>query len=322
MFCMKKGGVILFVFLIFFVSLVVAESSENEMQIRILGCSDGVNFASPGQCVGSTGWCSDFNVILDSFDVPNACSRGVSPSEVVGGTPKPYQVCCPTKTHECISNNTDGVTSGTAMVNNVGDAFFCVPATKDCSEYPDKETCIEDHYGQCAWNGTACIPRSNSCYEYTDENSCNEDELNVSRFDPNCRYGETESSGIPYIISQESCKCFWNSTTSSCGLRYNITPSFGDGMSYSLCEYVFELTEGCSDGFETYTYKANYGGGTYGASNPVAAGDARCTDRTGRRRCGVPIVKVPFFSFFNVMMVLFLLSIFYVIKIKFFGGRE
>ncbi|MBU0471591.1 MAG: hypothetical protein KKF65_03135, partial [Nanoarchaeota archaeon] len=179
------------------------------------------------------------------------------------------------------------------------------------------------HYQTCVWlndtdvpldeNKGRCVSRSMTCYEYG-EADCELDPLNVSRADPNCMSAEVMSVGEVFVISEESCRCYWDNggtpgvtTDDSCGLTYNITSAYGNNLA-GLCNYTLH-SDGCgSDGFEQYKYNSSF---INQNSIDLIRGDARCVDRSGTRRCGQPVVKIPFFDNINYLIVLFLISIFY-----------
>jgi hypothetical protein len=143
-------------------------------------------------------------------------------------------------------------------------------------------------------------------------------EVNVSIQDPNCRYGSSTSGGIEYVIPRDSCQCFWDSSANSgagaCGLNYSVVPGVGnDPFNFATCQFVFSSGE-CVDGFEDYSYTATFDNRTL---DDLLPGDARCLDRSGRRRCGEPIVKVPFFDGTNIIAIIILIVLFYVLAKKF-----
>ena len=332
---MKKEGLLVVVLLLFSVSVFAGTSSDTDTELGIDGCTDYnedipldeqvVNFARVGECIpDANAFCAAQNTPLDSFSVPNACSMGNPYGSGYSG-----DVCCGGigGDYGCVVDNRNGA-----------DAYYCVAALGNCEDFGTERLCLNDgatfdpngaNVGQCYWdeNRRVCIPFSRGCYDYEDSADCDDDVQGVSVEDPNCKYGEFKVGGIPYVVSRDTCKCVWDDPDGilgngdeSCGLRYNITTSYGDGSRYSLCTFIHNIIEGCEEGdigFEKYIYISDYDESTMPVDGLLSS-DVGCADRTGQRRCDVPIVKVPFFSFVNVLLVVLCVFMVYCLRTKFY----
>jgi len=271
------------------------------MEVEIVGCNDTLeHFAQIYDCLGNA-YCASQDNLLDSFAVAGACAR-MQPFV----PENPGDICCDLIENKCEDN---------------GDGFLCVPRVKDCSLYTEEGEDVCE-VNQCYWdemNGV-CVSFSRGCYDYTDSTDCTDDVQNVAKEDPNCKYGEYQLGGNPYVVSRDTCNCVWVDTgVGACSLRYNVTMGYGDGSDHSLCSYLLNVTEYCEEGdigFEKYIYEATYNENSMPVSG-LNPSDVACADRAGQRRCGVPVVKVPFFDFTNLILVVLCIFMIYCFRSKF-----
>jgi hypothetical protein len=323
---MKKVGVVIFVLVFMFVASFVSSQvvSNDDRDISILGCSDGDSAVGIGECLNGEFYCQADDTLFGVFDV-----AGATPNACAGfQTGEPKKICCPAGGQYSCTENADG-------------DRFCIPTTKDCDEFTSKDECMNyagtGNAGQCYWDENAetkagedldedgdmdglCLPYSRGCYDYN-EADCIADPQDVAENDPNCKYGESVSGGVSYVVSQDTCKCVWDESEESCGLTFNVTSVYGTTFDWSLCNFVLKITEPCKDGFEKYAYEAKYDD-TMGLTGSVLPGDVGCGTRSGTRRCGESVVKVPFFDFVNFLAVVFILLSVYAFRNKIFIGGE
>ncbi|NQU31751.1 MAG: hypothetical protein HQ521_00815, partial [Bacteroidetes bacterium] len=76
-----------------------------------------------------------------------------------------------------------------------------------------------------------------------------------------------------------------------------------------------------TDGFENYRHIAIYDPNSMPVSGLLPA-DVGCANRTGKRRCGEAIVKVPFFNFVNVIFVILMIGLTYIALTKFSVSKK
>ena len=310
---MKKG--VLLVFLVFLLCsvFVLAQGSSNNRTIGIIGCTDfdpnlseqdqDVHFAKVGECLlpDKREFCASNDNLQNVFTTPNACSLGLPVLPQRGGDPDLANICCPLDLYTCDDDAVAG-------------EFLCVSRTTICTDYVSEAECIAN---QCPWDNVTgtCMNPGNSCDSYGSEAACESDFQNLAFSDANCRSDEYEGAGVYLSVPRESCECVWDATM-GCGVRYNATNVYGsDTSKHSLCTFFTEVDE-CIDGFENYRHIAIYDESTILVSGLLPA-DVGCADRTGKRRCGEAIIKVPFFSFMNIVFVVLMISLIYFSLTKF-----
>jgi hypothetical protein len=298
---MKKRGFIIFSLLVILSLTLFANASSTDVIIFNKGCSVNIGgediYIAENSCDRELGYyCESHDTARDGFTDPNACLRGEIVSNPNDGDIFPNG-CCP--------QNSD------CKYDSDENAFFCKYATLDCSDIEDINECEGEYNHRCYWYNDECLTRVKGCYEYLDPDKCREDFLNISFIDRNCKAGETKSLGSFFVIKKETCKCYWNG--SSCGLMYNISHVFGNNPKNAVCKFVLQKDE-CIDGFQNYKYMVEEFDNN---SLNLLQGDANCIEEKGILRCDIPIVKVNFFNLLNTIIVILLISLFYIHKTKF-----
>jgi len=311
---MKKRVFLVCIVFLFFSVFVLGEESSNDRTIGIIGCTDfdpdfseaeqDVHFAKVGNCLlpDKREFCASNDNLQNVFTTPNACSLGLSTLPLRGGTdPNLANICCPLEQYTCSDDASPG-------------EFLCVSRTTICIDYDDEAECLVN---QCYWDNTTseCFSPGNSCDSYSSQAACESDFQGLAFSDANCRADEYEGAGVYLTVPRESCECVWDATF-GCGVRYNATNVYGsDTSKHSLCTFFTEVDD-CIDGFENYRHIAIYDENNILVSGLLSA-DVGCANRTGKRRCGEAIIKVPFFNFINIIFVILIIALIYFSLTKF-----
>jgi len=289
-----------------------------------------------GSCMENRYFCKSDNNPQSVFDVPDACTKGTA---YVDGVDTPRDICCSgSQGYKCVYlEDYDAAEPYDFFVEEDFLAgYYCVASLRDCSSFDNSDECEnynpkDGNAGQCFWDSNGevggdidgdgdtdglCVPNNMGCYDYKTDSDCIGDAQNLSQNDVNCNAGGYSSGGVQYNVNQESCECVWDDGV--CGLRYNVTDPYGPGKS--LCTFTLkENSEGCVDGFQDYLYVAHYDDSvSAGGLGNILPGNVACANRSGTKRCGEEIVKVPFFDFMNFLLVIVVLSGVYFFRNKIF----
>jgi len=188
---------------------------------------------------------------------------------------------------------------------------YCEQRTLDCINYTNdgKSVCEEDN--GCYWleleADSECVDSNDlrlSCSYYDgDETSCNDDEdnwnLGAHGFGSDICDGTTITN----------CKCIWKD--GACKLTYNLKVYDDDGnyVGSSLCLKAFWV-EDCINGKQDVGWQAVLDPPIIVDGNPIS--DDNCKNEPGKSQsCGQPIVKLPGFSWINIVGVMLLIGLFY-----------
>lgn len=121
-----------------------------------------------------------------------------------------------------------------------------------------------------------------------------------------CRAGYAGSK----VIVSDSCRCIWNGT--KCALGYNASEILSAGSPEGgSCEKVFTAGE-CISGDQLITWTASAkdeNGETITGSQ--SAMETGCTDGSETISCGEKLIKLPFFTPINIILVFLTLVVFY-----------
>ncbi len=263
-------------------------ASSTKTNFNIDGC-DSPELDEPlavGACSESGAYyCASKDVLYDTS--VQGCDLG-------GG-----RTCCP-KGYKCDSS------SGTDK---------CVQRLKDCRDYVDEGECDEN---SCAWIGGKCYDPDDpalSCSIYKSDSTCTEDKWNLGLNGAGTEVcGTSTDSGI---IRSSSCMCAWDSSDSQCYLSYEILEEIhstedGDGFTCKKNFTSSDCVSGKMDIFwNAYSDPVVSAGGFPKQSDLDNTG---CVDGSLTRECGTKIIKMPGFSFINVVLVLLGLGVFYLLK--------
>jgi len=178
------------------------------------------------------------------------------------------------------------------------------------------------------WNcggSNKCVPNITPtirCADYSDSDSCNDDGFNVGNLSVNewaarNGYGNNFCSANTPIVPPATpgctdyptnCRCYWDSGSRQC--NYKFTPKeqcLGGPIPGGNCTLkTINTVDDCvNSGFMIYSVEATWVGD---ATDPLKAS---CKSNEVRGLCSKSIVKLPFFSWINVIAVAFILVLFY-----------
>lgn len=267
-------------------------SSEEEVIFSIKGCEVPLNGGSEFIPVGSCSvqskhyFCKDESTWYDTL---------VENCEGADGLARTIDDCCP-RGYFCSA---------------VGAA--CLERETSCEAYSDQSGC--EDVG-CVWLGSSCVdPLSmSSCSDYQTQQACNDDILALGRIGGTglgtdiC--GQTFGE---YIVNASSCRCEWDGGESACKFVYETNSIIG-GDQFISCLKSFGITE-CLEGIQTLTWTATCQDGGTGECG-TAEGEEQCNSGQKEVKCGAPVSKLGFFSFFNLITASLILAIYYIFLVR------
>ncbi|MGK0208861.1 MAG: hypothetical protein ACI83O_000120 [Patescibacteria group bacterium] len=305
---MREGDLVIVLLVFLCMSVFVVGQSSTEVDIYLEGCAESfggvIKYAELGKCLEKRYYCNLDGVFEDVYEVANACSmQDTSPSD--GSTEFARGTCC----------DIGGAGSGQCLfLEDVdatnGEGNYCVSATENCEDFDgDEDACVaHENTGQCYWDDPSCVPRVTECSDYISGSDCDGDVQDISEDDPGCQEIQTVTGGVSIILKKSSCSCNWNTSvsgTKKCTLNQTAVTDDGSGnggVPLGVCSRSLVLTETCDEGtggFESYTREASYAAES---GTTISAEAVGCVDTTGSRRCGEPVVKVPFFGGFEFLL--------------------
>ena len=193
------------------------------------------------------------------------------------------------------------------------DNEYCYQRTTPCSSYTeDGQSVCETE--ACYWIDDECVDPNDpslSCSIYTKKDLCEEDIWSLGQLGAGTEIcGTFTSTGM--VIPRESCMCVWVLGDEECVFSYSVENEFygpGNPDGFFNCLKSFE-TEACVDGKQNVSWNVSVSGYT----DPPSQEDldaAECNNDSVIRNCGQPIVTVPFFGFWNLIVVCLLICLFY-----------
>ncbi len=283
----KRRGLFLLVLILslVFISFVSAEGSSDISYFTVAGCDNNM---PAGTCsADGTQYCSADGTIWDTLS-SNICT-------LIGS-------CCPSG-YYC----------------DITIALTCVKRTVTCNDILVKSTCEDNG---CIWDSNSVgVPNCRdpsefeSCSDYLSSEACDKDDANMG---PHGIGSEICSAGtyiqdLGLVVKYDSCRCEWDNLGDGdeCVLAHDVTNQTnpGEGDLY-LCQRSFILGE-CIDEIQKLTWTGTITpdpGNTLTPADKIALG---CASSSKDINCGGPIVKLPFFGFFNFITVFILLTVFY-----------
>ncbi len=288
---MKKVLIISFLFCFVLFNFVVANGADDLVEITIPGCSNDQYLIPADECsYDGAFYCSENGELWDVLNVPDAC-YGLD-----GGS----RVCCPNG-YNCVL---DGY-------------YLCQLMDTDCSDYTSENDCTGNN-NNCYWDGSSCVYPPRTCGDYTRADDCNNQTLTARAAQGECIAEPwVDSDGQFYVVPVESCRCSW--VTDKCELSYNITSTIGDD-SYS-CSKQYEY-DNCTNGVQPFEVIASLIPPLAPPTDPNLAEAFDCVDDSGNRVCGVKLIQVSFFGWFNLVLVVALISMIYLVKVYKRGKRK
>ncbi len=183
----------------------------------------------------------------------------------------------------------------------------CIPRTTQCT-YTSSSSCTGN---SCFWLNNRCYDPSDSslgCSSYgTNSSACTRDVFNFGRKGLGTGSCGTYTLGGRIILAS-SCKCTFSNN--SCKFEYSSIDTFNGASGAFKCIKSFTTSE-CLDGKQTVSWTVAPDGGSL--SDWQAAG---CVSGSTVENCGQPVVRLPGFSFINIILVFMGLGVFYLITRK------
>lgn len=179
------------------------------------------------------------------------------------------------------------------------------------------KTCCPFPTHTCDISSGICVAESvYLCGQYKDEESCNSANYNVGEKSVEEIVGKTPFCGTQRVYSEDNacveyidgCRCEWKNDR--CDSMYNslvICP--GGTIPSGECSFSFvEVIDGCeTDGYLKYITEALW----TGANDPAILGFEDCVDKEDRADCGTPLLRLPGFSIFALLISLVLIVLIY-----------
>lgn len=243
-------------------------------------------------------YCDVSGTLLETIEDEDACSAYSSGD------------CCPVE-YACRTESDSDLSKGSGN--------FCYQRKTLCSDYDDKDDCINDDEG-CYWVGDECVAPNDgalSCSLYKTENGCQQDIYDLAHKGADAREKCGSITSEDRIIPYDSCLCSWadedGDGDEECYFDYSIYDYFSeDGSALFKCSKLFNNTD-CVNGKQTISWTAKNTGTSVGEETLK---DAGCVNGSMERNCGEALVKLPFFGLFNVVSVALVLGLVY------FGSRK
>jgi hypothetical protein len=286
-----KGFLLFFLLMLLTLNFVLADTS---VDLTTGGCERdsihplGVN---PDRCDASRSfYCNTDSLYENVLTINNACLYGTNGSFS----------CCP---------------NGYNCVEADGNSL-CKLMENDCSYWTTQPTC-ESTGNNCYWddrgnNGSGiCVYPPATCGDFATEDDCTNITSKYIAEAECAKVPYIDSEGVFYVVPVDNCTCSWNNDITKCELNYTVTSTIGDGF---LCNKQYDYGE-CTDGIQPYEIIAIYSGNTTVISQELLQA-FDCLTGDGTRICGVKLIQVPFFAWFNLFIVLFLIAVYYIVKIN------
>ena len=277
---MIKRGVIFLLVLVLGISFISAASTDISY-FTVGGCDNGM---PAGTCSADGGqYCDAYGILWNTLTSDICTTVGL---------------CCP------LGYYCDSTTE-----------MKCVERTTSCSDYTIQDDCEDDI---CVWDpNDVGIPdcrdpsEFDGCNDYQSEYGCEQDFADRGQHGTGseiCSSGAYDSlSG--FVVRYDSCRCEWDG---ECMLTHDVTNQTNpEGPDLFSCKRSFSLGE-CINKIQNLTWTAVIDPDSFETSlSPQQLATLGCLGSSKEINCGGPIVKLPFFGFFNIISVLGLLSIFY-----------
>lgn len=283
-------------------------SSSGEVNFGFPGCPYGSeDKAGVGECFDEgQKFCAQDNLALSTFNDAGAC-LGVDGVE--GGDD-----CCPSG-YFCRE-----ATASEEDAGYVEGEYYCMPLVD--------ESCEDFEFGECGdknccWVFTddakseGVCKSKDSCGIYEIETQCAGDNCGCSE-DEDCDVGEIKIvGGKDYVV--EGCGCKWGENPDECIFGFDLAASFTDPSNPSnkdrySCSKRYDCGE-CENGVMVCEVSATLRDkGDNVIVNEDTREEADCVNSTEEKVCGQPLVRLPGFSFVNVVLVLAGLVGFYFFK--------
>jgi len=278
-------------------------SSTTYVKFKIAYCEHNLDYIFAGKCIGED------NLYCNEED----CDE--------------YGVCDTLQTCDC---------------DNCPDYQFCNPLYGTCEDRPGSGDC-EDlapagdcHEGGCYWDEIeppspppclSCVDDNPiSCSGYDNGGACGADICDKGNKDIGCdgstfvECDDPSESCIPgqgpECCIKSGCMCKWSDTKDKCNVAFDLDDHHsGQGNEPMHCEYSIDPGD-CSDNCDINGKEsrlAKYVLDEFESGGECPAGSTECI------LCGLLFRPLPFFSWWNALVVMSLLIIFYVIFRKKFN---
>jgi hypothetical protein len=305
---MKLGGYFI-LFGIFLISFTCADSSI-ETNFSIWGCDfifeeEYVGVAAEECSSGISDGHFYCGVALDHWITTNpglGCSMGSTTYDTANNDP----FCCP---------------SGMFCNGTSPGPFICNRRLENCEDQENEPECLAIG---CLWMDIESIctdsARNYDCGYYNTSVSCLNDEWNLGRNGIGTDLCGTtiECGGETFSIPEEDCECTWYEDApigDKCQLKMMAIQYFYTGTPNQFeCSNIYSLGE-CIDGVQDVNWSShsNVTNGTF--SPPEVLEECLeilgCNSGESTRFCGEPIIKLPGFSLFSLLVSLIIIGIYF-----------
>jgi len=296
---MKRGLIILFIFLLGFISsiqIVIAANSSIFSEFTILSCNTNSGSIPYNTCSkNGLFYCDKNGILWDVFRDAGSCR---------GDTDSPgneFDNCCPPE-YYC---------------NSQGSGATCILRPYECSKINNKPEC--ESYS-CIWRTDVapniCVDRRSlqSCSDYNTNTTCIKDLYGLGKTKG---IGTDICTGMYFqtkLVLINSCKCIWKGTdeiTGNCSLTYSIIDEFDQEKSFT-CNKLFNVSN-CTNGYQNVSWKI-----IPESSNliltPLELTKFNCFADSMIVKCGSSYAKLPFFDYKNLITCILIISIVYLFK--------
>jgi len=302
---MKLGGCFILL-VVLLIGLVYADSST-ETEFNIWGC----NFVFEGEPVGVAGGECSTGIADGWFYCESDITPWITTEQGLGcsmGSPT-YNpgdnFCCPSGMF-CNETSTSP------------NQYTCNRRLENCVDQTDEPSCIAIG---CLWMeiDQECTDsaRNYDCGYYNTSASCTNDTWNLGRTGIGTELCGTtiECGGEIFSIPEEDCECTWYPDAPAgdeCQLKMMGIQYFGAANQFE-CSNIYNLGD-CIDGVQNVTWFSN-SSVVNGTFPPEVLDECLevlgCNSGESTRFCGEPIIKLPGFSLFSLLVSLVIIGMYF-----------
>ncbi|MEI6058772.1 MAG: MopE-related protein, partial [archaeon] len=270
-----------------------SSSSTIDRTFSLEGCKVGSRVGIPlNSCSGDGVYYCDSSGVARLTTEPNGACDSLGSGE---------GYCCPTG-YSC------DLVSGVRK---------CVARASSCSNYNGSQSACTSH--SCFWLNTKCYNPTDpslGCSSYgSNSSACVKDAFNFGR-----KGVGTGSCGTftldGKIILANSCKCAFSNDTHTCKFQYSAMDTFNSASGEFKCLKDFTTGECDANGKQAFSWTVSHEIISGSAPTQAELIAAKCTSDSVIKDCGQPVVRLPGFSFINIILVFMGLGAFYLLTRK------
>ncbi|MFA5060750.1 MAG: hypothetical protein WC494_00340 [Candidatus Pacearchaeota archaeon] len=243
---------------------------------------------------------------------------GLASADIIWGEESSVPFYISSGSYFCIDGNYWGV-------YDIEDNLIRTDSLLDCynpSGY--HRTCCPSPTHTCDISSGICVAEPiYLCGQYEDEESCENANYDIGEKSVEEIVGKTSFCGTQRVYSEDEdcieyisdCRCEWDN--GKCDSVYDSLVICPDGTIPSgECSFSFlEVIDECeTEGYLTYITEAVWGG----VNDSSILGFEDCADKEDHADCGTPLLKLPGFSVFAIIISLALIFVIYYFRKKIF----